>query len=735
MDEEEESGEMNLQQFLAMLKRRKRILLGTFATVFALGALYTLTRKPLYQATAQILVSSPSSSASSANAELLASLTGGSQARPIGTQIAILQSPNVWLNALNRLAPDEQEDIRRYGRSDIKPVPTAEVISVAITSRQPLVASRMANVLCDQYIQESLRQSRKQVEGTTSYVQSQLQPAKERLDKASLALRTFQEKNGTIDLSKESENRIAQVTNTESAQKEAEAQRLAAVAQAAQLQEQISRLSETQQASSNIGVSPAAAALKSELTQLEIKLVETRRVYTDVSRPVRDLHARIAALQEQLKNVAQTSVGSSTIAPNPIRQALEQQLATTQAQIWALEARSRALQTASQQARTALSNLPERSYGLNNLVLERAILEDTYKNLQSQYQNLRINSEANLANARILSRADAPTAPISPNKKINFILTTVLATLLALAFSGIAERLDDHVHSDDDVESATGLPILTHVPFIKQESLQALPGNLNQTSPLLESYRMLRSNIVFAGVGAPLRSLAITSSETGEGKSLCAVNLATVLAMSGKRVVVVDCDLRRPRLHALLNVSNHVGFTSIIAEEASLEEALQSTSVPNLHVLTSGPTPFNAPELLDSPRGHRVMQQIIESADYVVFDTPPALALTDAQIVASIADGVLLVVSNQESGKKQLARTNELLSHSGTRRLGVVLNKTPLHGAGYYGYYNDKPNGNGLNGGIGSAPRTLDKNGHAGQNILVSKTSAARADDGDAASA
>jgi capsular exopolysaccharide synthesis family protein len=261
--------------------------------------------------------------------------------------------------------------------------------------------------------------------------------------------------------------------------------------------------------------------------------------------------------------------------------------------------------------------------------------------------------------------------------------------------------LDDRIHSDDDVRHASGLPVLTHVPVIKDvahQTLIGLPGVREGSStalattasyhaaPLLESFRMLRANLMFSATVEPIRSIVVTSSRPSEGKSSCAVNLAVALALDGKSVILVDCDLRRPKTHDLLSLRNSIGFTSVVTGQVSIEDALQTCGIANLKVLTGGPVPPNPTELLNSRAGRACLKQLMGSAEFVILDTPPALVMADAQMVASQADTVLLVVSANEADKREVARTTELMAQTGARLLGTVLIKSDTSTGGYYNY-------------------------------------------------
>jgi succinoglycan biosynthesis transport protein ExoP len=208
----------------------------------------------------------------------------------------------------------------------------------------------------------------------------------------------------------------------------------------------------------------------------------------------------------------------------------------------------------------------------------------------------------------------------------------------------------------------------------------------DRVTPLLESFRMLRANIAFSAADKPIRAIVVTSSVPNEGKSNSALNLAIATALGGERVVLIDLDLRRPTQHKLSNLPNSIGFTNVISGQASLEEALQETSTPGLRVLTSGPVPPNPFRLLNSQSARQTILKVIEGADFVVVDTPPMLGLADARLISSLVDGTLMVISCQETGRREASRASDLLLQTGNEVLGTVLTKVPA-GNDAYGYY------------------------------------------------
>lgn len=209
---------------------------------------------------------------------------------------------------------------------------------------------------------------------------------------------------------------------------------------------------------------------------------------------------------------------------------------------------------------------------------------------------------------------------------------------------------------------------------------------LQPRSPVSEAYRQLRTNIQFYSLDRPIQTLLLTSASPEDGKSTTLANLAVTFAETGRSVIAVDCDLRRPSLHRLFSLSNDGGLTTLIREEKTLDELILPTDVPHLRVLPSGPLPPNPSELLGSQRMERVVDSLRGSADIVLFDSPPTISVTDAAILGAKMDGVLLVVSVGKTKRDHVTRAKRLLERVNAKVLGVVLNNVKFDGS-LYRYY------------------------------------------------
>lgn len=294
--------------------------------------------------------------------------------------------------------------------------------------------------------------------------------------------------------------------------------------------------------------------------------------------------------------------------------------------------------------------------------------------------------------AQLVSEAEVPEAPVRPTPKRDGALALVVGLMLGVGIAFLRDYLDDSLRTKDDLEKATGLTVLASIPEVatwKKGDRPKVVSLDEPTSQAAEAYRSLRTSIQFLSLDRPMELVQVTSAGPGDGKSTTVANLAVALARAGQRVIVIDCDLRRPRIHQFFGLPNAVGLTSALVGEVSLADAVQQVPGENrITLLASGPLPPNPSELLSSRRAASLFQNVREVADVVLVDSPPVLPVTDAVVLASHMDAVLLVGTASGATKRAAHRAAESLRLVGAPAVGAVLNGASVEeGYGYgYGY-------------------------------------------------
>lgn len=289
--------------------------------------------------------------------------------------------------------------------------------------------------------------------------------------------------------------------------------------------------------------------------------------------------------------------------------------------------------------------------------------------------------------ATTVESASLPRNPVVPNVPRNLALGALLGLLLGIGLAVVREMLDTSVKSAEDVTAAVGgAPLLAAIGNDPGTQRTPLVSDLATHEPRVEAYRVLRTNVQFIDVDSGTKAFVVSSAVPGEGKSTTSSNLAITLAMTGKRVLLVDGDLRRSRVADLLGLDSSVGLTSVLIGTVDVESARQEHAS-GLHVLTSGPTPPNPAELLQSQSMTDLIAALRADYDIVMFDAPPLLPVTDAALLAAKTDGAIIVVHHGKTTRDQVRGAGDRLEHVGARVLGVVLNKLPRkRGVGGYGY-------------------------------------------------
>ncbi len=404
---------------------------------------------------------------------------------------------------------------------------------------------------------------------------------------------------------------------------------------------------------------PATAATGANtFAEVYVELRRSQRVEgfvktADLIRPqIADLDRRIAALEEPLRSFDERLANSN-------RQTLPQ---------------------LTQQRQTIV----------DLITAERKALESRRDGFDDQLNRLQLLVGLGTSGVQLVSKAEVPTEPSSASPLRNGALGLVGGLALGLALAFLLEQVDDRLRRKEDLEAATGLPVLGLLPLAPHKrSREGVITLVDPTSPTAEAYRTLRTSLQFMGIDQPIRCLQITSATSAEGKTTVVTNLAAAFAQAGLRVIVVDCDFRRSQVHVRVGVDNARGFTSALLGECTLADVISTIDdEPFIAIVPAGPLPPNPSELLGSKRVSTILETLRDHCDILLLDSAPVLPVTDALVVSRHVDATLLVARSKRSTGRQVARACELLRQVEAPLIGTVLNGVVHHiGYGYgYGY-------------------------------------------------
>jgi len=304
--------------------------------------------------------------------------------------------------------------------------------------------------------------------------------------------------------------------------------------------------------------------------------------------------------------------------------------------------------------------------------IELDLRQQEYSSLQTQYDRARVTEATRRDKIVLADPAVPPESPSSPNQLLNLALGLGAGLVGAIGLAFLFENLDDRLYTTGAIRRAARVPILAVIPRSGRRARILL---VSANARLLEAFRWLRTNLLYQSARQPLKTIVITSSQRGEGRSTVTANLAFVLAGANRRVIIIDADLRSPRQHQFFGLSNHCGLTSVLRDEASVADALQTTTIPRIQVLTSGPEPSYPPELLGSERMRQLLTELRATADLILLDAPPLEQVADAAILAGIVDGVILVVQSGRAREGAVVAAIRKLDTLQARVVGVVANQ------------------------------------------------------------
>jgi polysaccharide biosynthesis transport protein len=695
------ADEVSLQEHLEVLRRRRWTILYTLVAVFVVGCVATALMTPIYEAEAQLLVRASAPQISAMNTENpLVDLLAMAQPESVDTQIEVLRT-EPFLNEV--LAACQAPKGKRKPKVRVTGVRDTNVIKVAVESPDRAMAARVANTMLDHYLERTQLLSLQEITGARTFVQGEAQKAQRALQGAEDAILSFRRANRVSELTAEQQNRTQALVDLEAKSRETRSNILRVRAQMRQVHSQLAR--QPRERLVALGQkNPSVDALQTKLAEATVERDTLLKLYRPGSRKIRAVEAQIASLRVRLA-AEPLEQRVPLHVPNERYEKLLDRLDAYQTEQEGLQAQYAQIEPQLSQKRQQLSQLGPWEVRLTQLQRNRDMAEKTYLSLAGKLEDLQIRENARRSTARIIERALLPDAPVRPRIATNLAVSLLLGILLGCCLAFLLESLDDRITTPEEVDRLLGLPVLGYIPAMAGDRrlIQSLPSH----SPVAESYRGLRSSISFSSVDAPLTTLGISSARPGEGKSTTAANLAFAMAMDGRSVILVDTDLRRPSLHRLLGLRSSPGLTDVLTGQCPLEDALQAVSDRQLLVLTSGPIPPNPAELLNTAGMENVIRQLRERADIVLFDTPPCVPLTDAQVLGTRLDGMLLVAEMGEARKAEVQRARALLAQAHIRVLGVVFNKISEESGGYtyrYSYYRHGYSSDGYSNGV--------RNGH-----------------------
>jgi succinoglycan biosynthesis transport protein ExoP len=684
---EEPEPELNVMDYVHLVWAHKLLVVGVLAATLVLAAAWAMTRPKLYRAETKITLH-PAPQLTQNQLDMW--MSWWQMDRFIADQIQVLQTRSLAQRVVDRLGLDGHPEFAGedaagvlMGRISAEPVKDSFVILVSMTGRNPDTVAEWLNIYVEEFIAANIESSLERTRQVYDVIQSRLDPLREQLAASEQELMRFQEREDSYLFADQDENVIQEQVDTLTREyADAKADRIRVETKLSALRQM--RSSDVPEAGfPEILQDATIQSLRQQRNDLEVELSDKLRTLREGHPTIQELRSRIAGVDARIQEQIDT-IGASIQTDYDIARRREQALYDN-----IQELRDESIELSKQRLE---HDRLQREYEQN-----KSFLED----MLARSKEADISSTAAANNVRVIEPARPPAAPYSPDLQRTLILAGLLGLAFGVGLVVFLDFLDQTLRTPDQVERYLGLEVLSVLPTLTEDT----------TRVLREAFQSLRTALILAARGDGCQVVMVTSAVPEEGKTTVAYNLAKVLATGGSRVLMIDADLRRPRVHQLIKAKNVSGLTSVVLGERATSEVVHGVpEVPNLDVITSGPLPPNPPELFGKPSFREMLDEACQRYEWVIIDTPPAASVTDPVMCARLVDMVLLVV--QYAGpKRQLVReAMRLLGRTGVRIAGVLLNKVDLerdayYYSGYYSYYHygERPAGAGAGGGRAKA--------------------------------
>jgi len=750
----EARDEESLRDVIRVLRKRRGVIIAWALGMLGLAYLYCAMTKSTYTSTATLLVDKQGSSGVNVGglAGLASDLGGEDDLKTeLTTHATVLKNDTTTLMVIHELnlqkyyeyrpglfgwnpvihaelgmpldqAPATRERLLKIveGRVKVAQTPDTRLITVSYTDQNPKQAAAVANAYVNEYIHEYLLSHFQATARASDWLQIQLDDLKDKVAQSQQKLSDYESKTGLSVLmlgmgggssgsgsggGGGASMRIPAVDKLGALNQEltaAEADRIA--------KEAIYQLTQTQSPDVVSGLSSSPLATESGSTvinegqglgvlqQLRSQEAGLRVQYGDYESKYGPNNPHLLELQAELsainKSISEELKRINDRAKNDLELARKTE---------------DGLRKAYNDQQAAVNKLNDNTIQLEVLAGEALSNRDLYNGLFTRLKEASIQAGVSATNLDLVDEARPTTVPTKPNWVLYPLIGFAAGLFLGIAFAFMRESLDESIVTTDQVEKIGLLPVLSYVPLIRSDDVQRgkAPGDLaanvnpleqsllitRPNAPAAEAYRALRTAILLSSADEPLRVLLTTSPLGGDGKSTISYNLAIAFAQHGRRVLVIDADMRKPSAHTFFHASRSPGLSEVLTGSMTLAEALVPHEVlPNLNLLPSGTTPPNPAELLDSKRFDSLIEEAKTQFDLILIDSPPVLMVTDPVILSTKTDGAIIVLRSQKTTKPVLKRAVEVLSRSYGRKLGFVVNGMDTKSVEYYytyGYYGD----------------------------------------------
>jgi succinoglycan biosynthesis transport protein ExoP len=708
-------ADVHLIDYVKVLYKRRWTAITAFLVVFLSVAIYTFTATPIYESKVQILIEKEATNVVSfkeaieqnqiaddyyqTQYKILQSralarktidathlwdhpqfnpksepLTVG---RIVGAPVALVFG---WLKSPKPPAVPGADETKTQSRTidrfltnlSVSPIRNSRLVDVTFESPNAALSSQIANALATAYIAQNLEFKFMSSKEASDWLGERLGEQKKQVETSEQALQKYREQTDSVSLEDKQNIVVQKLADLNGAVTRAKTERI----QKEALYEQVHSLQGDRAA---LDTFPAILT-NTFIQQQKGELADLQRQQAQLSDKLGPHHPDMMKIGLAIQT-----------AEAKIQTEISKVIQSTRNEYQAARAQEQSLMNAlEQQKRDALAlNRKGIDYG----VLQRDATSNRqiFDSLMQRTKETGISGELKTSNIRVIDAAETPRRPARPNARNNLLIALFGGTTLALVLTFFFEYLDDRIKTPEEIKAHLGLSFIGLVPALFEKDLHdplmsnAVPANF------AEAFRAIRSNVLFSSADEGSKVLVVTSSAPGEGKTLVASNLAVALAQANQRVLIVDADMRKPRVHGVFQQTQEPGLSNVLVGNAKASEAVRNTKVAGLWAMPAGVLPPNPSELLGSKRFKEFVGTLGQHFDWVIIDSPPIMAVTDSSIVAHVATGVVFVIGSDMTSRHTAQRSLEQLQNANAKVIGAILNRVDLkHHAYYYSQYYKK---------------------------------------------
>jgi succinoglycan biosynthesis transport protein ExoP len=706
----QEEKEVHLRDYWKVIQKRKWIVIAFFLIVLIATAVGTFTMEPVYRGTATIQINKENPQIVDFK-EIFAVntmdmdyyqtqykiLESRTLARRVIQTLKLSEHPEFqpkpettfeqWKSSLwgslsgifGSPGTEVSEDERETSLIDhflaelkIEPIRNSRLVKIHFDSNSPRLSTQVSNSLAAAYIQQNLEARFVSTEQAKEWLSKQLEDLKAKVERADENLQAFGSQHDIISLDEKENVTMQRLTELNETLTKAEAERMAKEALYKQTQAR------------NFESFPSILENKliQDLKQATIQLEAQYMKLSETFKPEYPEMVRLKNQMEVLQKRLSSEIDKMVLG---IRSDYESSLR-----------KEALLRQAFQQQKVKALEMKEKGIQYNILKREADTNRELYKGLLMRMKEAGVSAGITASNIQIVDPAELPTRPYKPNKRLNLVLAAVVGLFLGVGLAFFFEYLDNTIKTPEDLEQWARLPSFGMVPEFSNGGRKRLEKGVSYPvelithghpkSMLSEAYRSIRTSILLSSSEKPPKKITVTSPNPGEGKTTTVINTAIALSQTGAQVLIIDADMRKPKVHKIFNHENGMGLSNFLSGHGHLVSIIKKSEVPNLFYIPAGPIPPNPSELLGSNLFKKMLETLETRFDHILVDSPPVLGFADAVILSSSVNGVILTVVGGKTPRETLQRAKEVLQQTNTRILGVVINRVDIRRSDY-GYY------------------------------------------------